>query len=73
MSTIPEVAATLRRILSHTADEIALANRFVRRRDKPLTGALFVQTMLLTLLAKPPPSLTDYCHTAAARGLRIAA
>lgn len=71
MSTIPEIATALRQLLTHTADEIACFNRFVRRRDKPLTGALFVQTVLLTLLHKPAPALSDYCHTAAARGLRI--
>ena len=71
MSTIPELATTLRHLLTHTADDLARFNRFMRRRDKPLTGALFVQTLLLTLLAKPAPALSDYCHTAAARGLRI--
>lgn len=71
MSTIPEVAAAMRRILSHEADQIAKFNRFIRRSDKPLTGALFVQTLVLTLLNKPNASLTDYCHTAAARGLSI--
>ncbi len=73
MSTIPEIAVALRHLLTHTADEIACFNRFVRRRDKPLTGSLFVQTLLLTLLAKPAPALSDYSHTAAARGLRISA
>lgn len=73
MSTIPEIATALRHLLTHTADEIACFNRFMRRRDKPLTGALFVQTLLLTLLAKPAPALSDYCHTAAARGLPISA
>src|SRR3954454_23576231 len=71
MSTIPEIAALMRCILTQKADEIARFNRFVRRRDKPLTGARFVQTLVFTLLAKPPASLIDYCHTAAARGLVI--
>ncbi len=68
MSTIADVTHALRSVLSDHADRLAQANRFVRRRDKPLTGALFVQTLVLTLLAQPRASLTDYCHTAAARG-----
>ncbi len=69
MSAIPELAATLRHLLTYTADELAHFNRFVRRRDTPLTGTLFVQTVLLTVLRKPAPALSDYCPTAAARGL----
>lgn len=68
MSTIPEIAATLRQILAQQADALAQSNGFVRRRDKRLTGARFVQILLLTLLTTPSPSLTAYCHTAAALG-----
>jgi hypothetical protein len=71
MSTIPEITALLRTILTQKADEIAHFNRFVRRRDKPLTGALFVQTLVFTLLGNPAAALRDYCHTAAALGLPI--
>ncbi|MDQ2808222.1 MAG: hypothetical protein M3Z04_15110 [Chloroflexota bacterium] len=59
LSTIPEIATALRQLLTHTADDLACFNRFVRRRDKPLTGALFVQTVLLTLLHKPAPALSE--------------
>jgi hypothetical protein len=72
MSTIPEIAAALRLILGPKADEIAQGNGFMRRRDKRLTGARFVQ-MLLTMLTTPNPSLTAYCHTAAALGLPLSA
>jgi Transposase DDE domain len=71
MATIPEIARAMRLILTEKADELAHSNRFVRRRDKPLTGALFVQTLVFTLLGTPTPSLTDYCQTAAARGRPI--
>src|SRR5215212_3661425 len=71
MSTIPEIAAIMHTILTHKADDIARFNRFVRRRDKPLTGARFVQTLVFTLLAKPAAALSDYCHTAAALGTSI--
>ena len=68
MSTIPEIAALMYCILTQKADEIAHFNRFVRRRDKPLTGARFVQTRVFTLLAKPAAALSDYCQTLAALG-----
>ena len=55
MSTIPEIAATLRQILAQQADALAQSNGFVRRRDKRLTGARFVQILLLTLLTTPSP------------------
>src|SRR3982751_447017 len=71
MSTIPDVATALHDTLTTYANQIATTNGFVRRRDKPLTGAAFVQTLVLTLLAQPHASLTDYCHTAAARGTPI--
>lgn len=71
MSTIPEIATVLRCTLTQTADEYARFNGFMRRRDKPLTGSRFVQTLLLTLLAQPTPALSDYCQTAAALGLPI--
>jgi hypothetical protein len=73
MSTIPEIAATLRQVLTHQADAIAQSNGFVRRRDKRLTGARFVQILLLTVLTTPNPSLTAYCHTAAALGCPLRA
>src|SRR5947209_610727 len=71
MATIPDIARAMALVLSDKADELALFHRFVRRRDKPLTGALFVQSLVLTLLGNPQPSIADYCTTAAARGLRI--
>src|SRR5690242_1596174 len=71
MSTIPEIAAHMRCLLTHQADEIARVTRFVRRRAKPLTAARFVQTLVFTLLAKPQAAVPDYCHPAAAQGLVI--
>ncbi len=71
MSTIPDMAARLRQILSTYADQIARTNGFVRRRDKPLTGAVFVQTLVFTLLAQPQAALAAYCRTAAACGVPI--
>jgi hypothetical protein len=72
MSTIPKITAALRLILGPQADTIAWGNGFGRRRDKPLTGARFGQ-LLLTMLTTPNPSLTAFCHTAAALGLALSA
>ncbi len=71
MSTIPDVTTAMQHSLTTYANQIATTNGFVRRRDKPLTGAAFVQTLVLTLLAQLHASLADYCHTAAARGVPI--
>lgn len=71
MSTIPDVAHAIRQIFVIRSEQIATQVRFVRRRDKLLCGALFVQSVVFTLLGKPQPAISDYCRTAAARGLPI--
>lgn len=71
MSTIPDVTTAMQHSLTTYANQIATTNGFVRRRDKPLTSAAFVQTLDLTLLAQPHAALADYCPTAAARGIPI--
>lgn len=71
MSTIADVAATMHQICTAYANQIASTNGFVRRRDKPLTGATFVQTVVCTLLAQPQASLAAYAHTAAALGVPL--
>ena len=45
MTTIPQVARTLREILTTTAAEAGRATRFVQRTS-PLNGATFSQTLV---------------------------
>lgn len=71
MATIPDVVCAMRQILTQYANRVATTNGFVRRRDKPFTGAAFVQTVVFTLLAHPRPSLATYAQTAAALGVPL--
>lgn len=70
MITIPEVAEAMQRVLTTTADALARRTGFVQRESK-LTGALFVQTMVLGCLRKPETKLGDLAQTAASLHLQI--
>ncbi len=70
MTTIPEVAEAMQRVLTTTADALARRTGFVQRASK-LTGALFVQTMVLGCLRKPETKLGDLAQTAASLHLQI--
>jgi hypothetical protein len=69
-TTIPDVAQSLRRVLTTTADAVARDTRFVQRRSK-LSGAAFVQTLALGWLANPQATLEELAQTAAALGVAI--
>jgi hypothetical protein len=70
MTTIPEVAESMQRVLTTTSERIARQTGFVKR-DSKLNGALFVQTMVLGCLRKPETKLGDLTQTAASLHLRI--
>jgi Transposase DDE domain len=70
MVTIEQVASALQRVLTETAAAAAQQSGFMRRRSK-LTGAAFVQTLVLGWLSAPDASLSDLAQTAAAAGVPI--
>ncbi|HEY8284241.1 MAG TPA: IS4 family transposase [Chloroflexota bacterium] len=72
MSTIPQVAAALESVLGSTAEELGRPSGFVRRARR-LSGASFVQTLVVGWLGKPEASLSELTHTAAALGCPISA
>jgi hypothetical protein len=55
MTTLPQVARTMREILTTTADEAARTTRFVQRTS-PLGGATFTQTLVFGFLGNPQAS-----------------
>ena len=70
MESLPQMAAALEHVLTAVADEAAGAVGFVRRR-RILTGALFVQALVLGLLARPAATLHQLTQAVAARGAAI--
>ena len=70
MTTIPQVARAMRKILTTTADEAARATRFVQRTS-PLGGATFSQTLVFGFLGNPQASLEELAQTAATLGVSI--
>jgi hypothetical protein len=72
MTTIPEVAAALRDVLTTTADAAAEATGLVRRRSK-LGGAAFVQTLVFGWLAAPQAGVQGLSRMAGALGVPISA
>jgi hypothetical protein len=65
MTTIPQVARTMREILTPVAAAAARTTRFVLRRS-PLGGATFSQTLVFGFLGTPEASLEERSQTAAA-------
>jgi hypothetical protein len=72
MTSIPHVAAALHTILTTTADLAGRQTGFVQRAS-PITGSVFVQTLVFGLLANPQASLSELTQTAAALGVTISA
>jgi hypothetical protein len=70
MESLPHVSATLEHVLTIVADEAAVSVGFIRRR-RILTGALFVQALVLGFLARPAATLHQLTQTVAARGAVI--
>ncbi len=72
MSTIPYVCATLQTVLTTVANTAARSTGFIQRQ-RQLTGAGFVQTLVFGFLAKPTMSLDQLAQTAATVGTPISA
>ena len=70
MTTIPQVARTMREILTTIADKAARTTRFVQRTS-PLGGATFTQTLVFGVLGKPQATLEELPQTAATWGVEI--
>lgn len=70
MTTIPQVAEAMQRVLTTTAQRVARQTGFVQR-DSKLDGALFAQTMVLGCLRRPETKLGDLTQTAASLHLQI--
>src|ERR1041385_4989169 len=70
MTTIPQVARTMREILTTTANEAARTTRFVQRTS-PLSGATFRQTLVFGFLGNAQATLEELVQTAATLGIAI--
>lgn len=70
MESLAQVATALEQVLTVVADEAAVAVGFIRRR-RVLTGAVFVQALVLGFLARPAATLHHLTQTVAARGAVI--
>lgn len=70
MQSLPQVATVLEYVLTCVADEAAVAVGFVRRR-RVLSGATFVQGLVLGWLGQPQASLHQLTQALATRGVRI--
>lgn len=70
MTTIPQLTQVMQTVLGEVANSAARSTRFVQRRSK-LNGAMFVQTLVFSWLAKPCASLGELSQTAATLGVSI--
>lgn len=70
MESLPQMAAAMEQILTTVAGAAAREVGFVRRQ-RVLSGALFVQALVLGFLARPQATLHQLTQTLAARGAAI--
>ncbi|MBM3986094.1 MAG: IS4 family transposase [Planctomycetes bacterium] len=70
MLTVPEVVTAMQDVLGPVADRAARATGFVRRRSK-LTGASFVQMLVLGWWSTPQATREALAQTAALRGISV--
>jgi len=70
MDILVEVTEAMQRVLSTKADIIAVNSDFIKRERK-LSGALFVQTLVFGWLANPSSSIEELTQTAATLGVSI--
>lgn len=70
MTTITELKDAAQRILIAAAEKASRTTGFTKRNSK-LTGALFVQTLVLGWLSRPEATLEELSQTAATLGVRI--
>src|SRR4051795_8175539 len=64
MLSIAELHPVLHDLFTDTADQLARATGFCRRARK-LTGPVFAQALVFTLLENPAATLDDFADTAA--------
>jgi Transposase DDE domain len=72
MTSIPQVSAIVQQLVSETANAIAVASGFSKRRAK-ITGAVFVQTLVFGWLANPEATMSDLSQTSALVGTPVSA
>lgn len=70
MTSVPHLADTMQTLLTITADTLARATGFTRRRS-PLTGARFAQALVFGWLANPEASLEELSQSAATGGTPV--
>lgn len=70
MTSISQVAQTMRTILTDVADESARATGFVKRESK-IGGAEFAQMLTFGWLSNPAATLEELAQTSAALGVKI--
>ena len=70
MSILPQVVEAMQTVLSTKADIIAKESNFVKRERK-LSGSLFVQTLVFGWLSNPESSLEELTQTSAALEVSI--
>ncbi len=68
MASIPSLSGTLQTVLTATAESLARQTGVIRRQRK-LSGAVLLQTLILGWLAHPAASLTQLTQMAARRGV----
>jgi hypothetical protein len=72
MLRVPHLASTLQTVLTTVANDAARTTGFIQRQ-RQLTGASFVQTLVFGFLANPRITLDQLAQTAAALGTPISA
>ncbi len=72
MSTIPRVARAMRHVLCAVAEEAGRESGLIRRERK-LTGATFVQSLVFGWMANPDATAEERAQAAATRGVSISA
>lgn len=68
MSSIPQVAAAMKRVLSTRAQELERETGFVQRSTAQLDGPSFVQTTVFGWMDEPEASYSQVRHVAASLG-----
>lgn len=72
MSTIPQVAEAMQKVLTVDADRLGQESGFIQRVRK-LTGSSFIQTLVFGFLAKPAASYEKLSESASTIGVPISA
>jgi hypothetical protein len=72
MTTVTHFQNTLQQLLNQIAEQAGYSSKFIRRQRK-LSGASFVQTLVWGWLSKPEASLEELSQTAALCGVEISA